>query len=176
MSAPKAAGNILRALMKNPAARKAAMQVGRKAASSVAAVAAKAGQSRSSGANPEVPTGNPPPAAKAAPAFKFPLPLGGVAASVEGAINNFAKPAAERLAATSAGRSILSAVNKATAEALKSPSSSGSTGRSRQGYSAEDETRPTAKFVPVQPPPAAAAPPVETIKWPPPKRSDETSS
>lgn len=172
MSAPKAAGDILRALMKNPAARKAAIQVGRKAASSVAAIAAKAGQSRSSGTNTQAPAGDPPPAAKAAPAFKFPLPLGGVGASVEGAINNFAKPAVERLAATSTGRSILSAVNKATSEALKNPS----TGQSGQGHSTENEAVPTVKFVPVQPPPAAAAPPVETIKWPPPKRSNETSS
>lgn len=172
MSTPKAAGDILKALMKNPAARKVALQAGRKAASSVAGVAARAGQSRSTVSNTEAPAADPPPAAKA-PAFKFPLPLGGVAASVEGAINNFAKPAAERLAATSAGRSILSAVNKVASEALKNPTSPSSNGPSGQGSSAGNKVEPAVKFVPIQPPPAAAAPPVETIKWPPPKRSNE---
>lgn len=114
------------------------------------------------------------------------------AATVEtivGSVATAAKPLAEKLAASDAGRSVLQAVNSISSQAL------GATGQTRRGGAAvagfvtnilggqvatpkPDVKSPGSgvKFVAARPAPATAAtPPVKTMQWPPQKDSEASN-
>jgi hypothetical protein len=101
--------------------------------------------------------------------------------TIVGSVASAAKPVAERLASTSAGRSVLQAVNSITGQALGSSDSPKRAGGSmatfvgnilaNQAPPKSQPDKPAAKFTPVTPP-STPAKPVETMVWPPPKSSN----
>lgn len=114
------------------------------------------------------------------------------AAAVEtivGSVATAAKPLAEKLAASDAGRSVLQAVNSISGQALGSPGQQRRGGAAMAGFVTNILGGQTAtpkpevkspgsdvKFVAARPAPATAAtPPVKTMQWPPQKDSEASN-
>ncbi|MGQ0680317.1 MAG: hypothetical protein ACT4OM_11810 [Actinomycetota bacterium] len=181
MSVPKSKAGIVKALLRNPASRKILMDTAKKAAGAASVAAAKAGQARAARSS-RTGDGAPPapaPAPSAKPSnesrFPFPLPLPG---NVEAMVNSIAKPVVEKLAASGAGRAVLSAVNSITEDALKRgkvPAAAQPRAQSDASQAAPAKPKPKPEpepvhFTPLSPPAPSA--PVESLKWPPPKPSN----
>lgn len=148
---------IIKSIIKNPAARRMILQAGKKAAGSVAAAATKT----TSGRPPQKdrPAAEPPTPKQA--------PLANLTGSMETIVNNVAKPVIERLAGTSTGRSVLSAVSNIASDALRSPS-----GRHAEPPAKAPGTPGEPRYVAAVPETPATPPNVVTIKWPPPKNPE----
>lgn len=172
---PKSKADLIRVLLSNPTTRKMVINTARKAAGTVSAAAAKVRSSASASESEDVAKAAPPPSAEK-PAFTQFLPLGNLSGSVEKIVNNVAKPVAERMAASNAGRSVLAAVNHITSDALKGPTTANGVTSTEPGATNTDAGKPEepkTRFVPVQPKAGSTPPPVQTLKWPPPKHSQE---
>ena len=105
--------------------------------------------------------------------------------SIVSTIASAAKPVAEKMATSSAGRSVLEAINSLSGHALGSssgpPKKAGAAvasfvnsilaGQAAQKPQPTQQKRGT-KFEPVKPPPPVDPPPVQTMQWPPPKSSN----
>lgn len=198
-------GAALVTLLSNPVVRRAAIKAATQAANSASNfIAARSEQKKAGSAPATPPTGpqpirvesqtrvvGPAPDEKPPPAAK-PSSFADSATveSIVSSISSVAKPVAEKMAATDAGRSVLKAINNLSGQALGSssgpPKKAGAAVASFVGSilagqasqkaqrSEDSPARRAPKFEPVTPPPPSDAPPVETMQWPP--RSNGSSS
>lgn len=146
--------NVIRALVANPTARRIAMR-GVKKAATAAFAAAQSSKARQPGAAGSGESPRPDPGSRSA--------------SSGSAVASVARPWAERLAETPAGRSLLQAVSSVTDEALKKAPPAEPAG-TIPSVAAEEPApeEPAVKFVPMTPSPSAESAPREgAVKWPP---------
>lgn len=146
--------NVIRALVVNPTARRIALR-GVKKAATAAFAAAQSSKARQSGA---------------AASGESPQPEPGSRSGSSGrAVASVARPWAEKLAETPAGRSLLQAVSSVTNEALKKAPPAEPAGTIPTAAAKEPAPEEAAvKFAPLTPSPGAeSASREEAMKWPP---------
>lgn len=180
MAKVKGKSAVVITVLSNPAVRRAVIKGATKAAGSAAAFAATRAEKSKAPAAGAMPSPAQPETTPPGPAAGKTASLGETVA-VESIVTSVAKPLADRLAASSNGRSVLQAINSISGQALGAAPKRG--GAAVAGFvgnilagqgahkPAQAEAQPAVKFTPVKPP-STPAPPVPTMQWPPPKSSD----
>lgn len=162
MANTTAGKGAIKALVQNPTARRIVARGVKKAATG-AFSAMQSSQGRSQGAGQDRAGSSPPKAT--------PLGAGATTSTVE----SVARPWAEKLAASGAGRSVLEAINSVTSEALGRPTAQGRSSASPAADTPQSAYRPQPvsdrpkepKFLSYTPPAGAekAPPPPPAMKW-----------
>lgn len=173
-------GATIITLLSNPMVRRAVLKGATRVANSASSYIAARTEKKSP--PPEQPASFVPEKAVASKAPAKPSSLAETAAveTIVGSVASAAKPVAERLASTSAGRSVLQAVNSITGQALGSADGPKRAGGSMATFvgnilanqattpkSQPASDKPAVKFRPVTPPSTPPVEPVETMVWPP---------
>lgn len=175
-------------LLSNPVIRRAVIKGASKAATSAADFVAAKREKSGAAAVPQTAGSQPPteavPGAGSKPAKPASIAEAAALESIVGSVASVAQPVAERLASSGTGRSVLEAVHTISARALGAAAPPRRAGASVANFvgsvlagqpasKAPDRPEPASvKFTPIKPPAAAAAEPVETMQWPPPKSSN----
>lgn len=180
MAKAKGKSAVVITVLSNPAVRRAVIKGATKAAGSAAAFAASRAEKSKAPAAATAPeqretTVMPAPAATRTVSM-------GETVAVESIVTSVAKPLADRLAASSAGRSVLETINSISGQALGAAAPrrggaavAGFVGSILSGQGAQKPSpagdQASVKFTPVKPP-TTPPPPVPTMQWPPPRSSE----
>lgn len=177
-------GATIITLLSNPMVRRVVIKGATKAANSASTYIAARTEKKSPAPKPPVSSASETAVVSKPPAKPSSLAETAAVETIVGSVASAAKPVAERLASTSAGRSVLQAVNSITGQALGSSDASKRAGGSMASFvgnilanQATPKTqpapdKPAVKFTPVTLPSTPPAEPVETMVWPPPKSSN----
>lgn len=186
-------GATIITLLGNPMVRRMVIKGATKAANSASIYIANRNEKKTPPPEPATP-GSPSASAAQAPTTPNKTPSKPSSFSETAAVESIvasaasaAKPVAEKLAASPAGRSVLQAVNSISGQVLGGTDSAKRPGGSvasfvgniiaSQGAAQKSEAKseqPKVKFTPVKPP-DTSPPPVETMQWPPPKSNGSGS-
>lgn len=154
VSTPLAGKHLIKVLIANPTARRIALRGAKKAVAAAQNVKAASVGSSATAGDAQKPS---------------PAPQSGVEQGTNRVVASVAKPWAEKLAGSTAGRSILQALSTVSSEALstaqpQSPAGSASPSPQRPA----EAQQPKVKFVPPVPSASSDPPPrPSAMKWPP---------